>query len=73
MGLIPGSGRPLEKGMATQTSFLAWRIPQTEESGTLWTMGLQRVRQDGARNTHRAVEERKTKIRRDYYKAQKNI
>ena len=25
-GLIPGSGRPLEKGMVTQSSILAWRI-----------------------------------------------
>ena len=26
-GLIPGWGRPLEKEMATLSSFLAWRIP----------------------------------------------
>ena len=31
-GLIPGLGRsPLEKGMATHSSGLAWRIPWTEE------------------------------------------
>jgi len=30
-GLIPGSGRSLEEGMATHTSILAWRIPWTEE------------------------------------------
>ena len=29
-GLIPGLGRPLEKGMATHSSILAWRIPWTE-------------------------------------------
>ena len=32
--------------MATGTSILAWRIPWTEESGGLQSMGLQRVRHD---------------------------
>ena len=31
-GLIPGSGRSLEKEMATHSSILAWEIPWTEES-----------------------------------------
>ena len=31
--LIPGSGRPLEKEMATHSSILAWDIPQTEQPG----------------------------------------
>ena len=35
---------PLEKGMATQSSILAWTIPWTEEPGGLQFMGLQRVR-----------------------------
>ena len=35
---------PLEKGMATHFSILAWRIPWTEEPGGLQSMGLQRVR-----------------------------
>ena len=43
-GLIPGLGRSLEKGMATHSSILVWRIPWTEESGGLWSMGSQRVR-----------------------------
>ena len=30
-----GPEDPLEKGMATQSSILAWRIPQTEEPGGL--------------------------------------
>ena len=30
---IPGLGRPLEKGMATHSSILAWRISLTEEPG----------------------------------------
>ena len=37
---------PLEKGMATHSSILAWRIPWTEKPGGLYSMGLQRVRQD---------------------------
>ena len=37
---------PLEKGMATLSSILAWEIPWTEEPGGLQSMGLQRVRHD---------------------------
>ena len=33
LGLIPRLGRSLEKGMATHSSILAWRIPWTEEPG----------------------------------------
>ena len=33
--LTPGSGDPLEKGMATHSSTLAWRILWTEEPGRL--------------------------------------
>ena len=40
-GSIPGSGRSLEKEMATHSSILAWEIPQTEEPGGLQSMGLQ--------------------------------
>jgi len=36
----------LEKGMATHSSILAWRIPWTEEPGGLQFMGLQRVGHD---------------------------
>ena len=35
---------PLEKGMATHSSILAWRIPRTEEPSGLQSMGSQRVR-----------------------------
>ena len=42
----PGQGDPLEKGRATQSSELTWRIPWTEEPGRLQSMGLQRVGQD---------------------------
>ena len=52
-GFNPGLERSLEKGMAaTQSSFLAWRIPWTEESGGLESMGLQRVGHDWATNTY---------------------
>ena len=37
---------PLEKGIATHSSILAWRIPRTEEPGGLQSMGSQRVRHD---------------------------
>ena len=36
----------LEERIATHSSILAWRIPWTEESGRLQSMGLQRVRHD---------------------------
>ena len=38
-----GQEDPLEKGMATHSSILAWRIPWTEEPGRLQSVGLQRV------------------------------
>ena len=37
---------PLKKGMATQSSIFAWKIPWTEEPGSLQSMGLQRFRHD---------------------------
>ena len=39
-----GWGDALEKGMATHSSILAWRIPWTEEPGGLQSMESQRVR-----------------------------
>ena len=44
-------GDPLEKGMATYSSMLAWRIPWTEEPSGLQSMRLQRVRHGRATNT----------------------
>ena len=38
-----GQEDPLEKGMATHFSILAWRIPWTGEPGRLQFMGLKRV------------------------------
>ena len=36
----------LEKGMATHSSILAWRIPRTEEPGGLQSMGWEGIRHD---------------------------
>ena len=41
-----GWADPLEKGTATHSSVLAWRIPWTEEPDGLQAMGLQGVRHD---------------------------
>ena len=37
---------PLEEGMATHSSILAWRIPWTQEPGGLQSIGSQRVGHD---------------------------
>ena len=42
----------LEKEMTTHSGIPAWRIPQTEETGAMQSMGLQRVRHDWAQHTH---------------------
>ena len=41
-----GQEEPLEKGMATHSSILAWRISRTEEPGRLQSTGSQRVGHD---------------------------
>ena len=44
---IPGSGKiPLEEGMATHSSIIAWGIPWTEEPGGLQSLGSHRVGHD---------------------------
>ena len=43
MGLILSWEDPLEEGMATHSSILAWRIPWTEEPGGPQSLVLQRV------------------------------
>ena len=46
-GVRPLGGEdPLEEGMATHSSILAWRIPWTEEPGGLQSTGLHRVGHD---------------------------
>ena len=44
--LSGGQEDPLEKGMASYSRLLVWRIPWTEEPGRLQSIGLQRVRHD---------------------------
>ena len=41
-----GQKDPLEEGMATHPSLLAWRIPWTEEPGRLQSIRSQKVRHD---------------------------
>ena len=41
-----GQEDPLEKGMATHSSILAWKIPRTEDPGRLQSIALQRLRHD---------------------------
>ena len=45
-----GQEDPLEKGMATHCSILAWRVPWTEEPGGLQSVRSQRVRHNWATN-----------------------
>ena len=42
---------PLEEGMATHSSILAWRTPRTEDPGGLRSIGSQRVGRDCVTNT----------------------
>ena len=46
-----GREDPLDKGMATHSIILSWRIPWTEEPGGLQSMQLQRVGHDGVTNS----------------------
>ena len=46
LGLILGWEDPLEKGMATHSSILAWRIPWSEDAGGLQSMGSQTMGHD---------------------------
>ena len=47
-----GGEGPLEEGMATHSSILAWRIPWTEEPGGLRSIGSQRVGHDRSDVAH---------------------
>ena len=50
-----GQEDPLEEGMATHSSILAWRIPWTEEPGELQSIASQRVRHDWSDLLHTHV------------------
>ena len=56
LGSIPGLGRSLEESVATHSSTFAWRIPWTEDTGGLQSMGSQRVGHDWA-TKHRTWSE----------------
>ena len=45
-----GREDPLEKGMATHSGTLAWRIPRTKEPGGLQSMGSLRIGHNGTTN-----------------------
>ena len=70
MGLIPGLERslgwkdPMEEGMVTHSSILAWRIPWTEEPGGLPSIGLQRVGHDWATSLVHRVAKSRTWLKR---------
>ena len=53
---VPSLGQedPLEKGIATHSSILAWRIPWTEEPGGLQFTGLQKSWTQLSSNIHKA-------------------
>ena len=52
LDLIPESGNPLEKEMATHSSIIDWKISWTEEPGGLQSMGSQRVGHNRVTNTY---------------------
>ena len=54
---------PLEEGMATHSSILAWRNPWTVESGRLQLLGSQRVRHDLAtEHTHLSTHQHRSSL-----------
>ena len=65
-----GQEDALEKGMATHSSILAWRIPWTEEPGGLQSMGWQRVRHSWAMDsftfTFQNLRRKKKNLRRGW-------
>ena len=71
-GSIPGSGGSLEKGMATHSSILAWKIPWTKEPGRLQSIESQRVRHDWVTKYNITHQKRKG-IRKDWPKAKDSI
>ena len=66
LGSVPGQEDPLEKGMATHSIILAWRIPWTEKSGRLQFMRSQRVAHDWVTNTLSDNEE--FRMKRKFHK-----
>ena len=66
LGSILGWEDPLEEGMATHSSILAWRIPWTEEPGRLHSMGSQRVGHNWAtKHTHNYIKFNSVSLQED--------
>ena len=59
-----GEEDPLEKGMATHSSILPWRIPWTEKLGRLQSMGLQRAGHNCTTNTLTFCESQFPRLKR---------
>ena len=58
-----GQEDPLEEGMATYSTILAWRIPWTEERGRLRSLGSQRVDTIEATQHNQVANNDKIKIK----------
>ena len=52
-----GQEDPLEEGISTHSSILAWEIPWTEEPGSLQSMGSQRADLTEGLSTHRSSKQ----------------
>ena len=60
--LPPGQEDPLEEGMATHSSFLAWRIPWTEEPGGGGGATVHRVAQSPTQLSHSVRRQAQQKL-----------
>ena len=60
-GLIPGSGDPLDKEMATHSSILAWEMPQTEKPDGPQSMGHIKVGPN-RETTNRSISKDHTQV-----------
>ena len=68
-----GQETSLEKGMATHSCILAWRIPWTEDPGEVQSMGSQRVRHDWVTNTFAFIHRKKILRTYSYRKKHREI
>ena len=73
LGLIPGLVRSLEKGVATHSSILAWRIPWTGQPGRLQSMRSQRLGHDWVTHTHTHTHTRWGVLWYNPYKVKNNF
>ena len=62
-----GQEDPLEEGMTTHSSILAWRIPLTEGPGGLQSMGSQTVGQDWATNGQQKYSDPRSIVGNDWW------